>query len=425
MDGDTALLEVGVLWNFAIALFIGALIGVERERRLEEHPTEFGGLRTFILIALAGALAALLSEKMGTPWLFIGGLLGLIGLVATAYRAEVAVTGRVPGLTGEVAAIVTWLLAGTVVYGERGLAVMIAVVVTILLAFKQDLHKVVRGLARDDVVAGLELLFATFIVLPLLPHRPLDPWGALDPYKLWLLVVLISTLSLAGYAAVRVLGERVGLTLTGLFGGLVSSTAVTLSLSRQSVAPGARSEALALAILLSWTVMLVRVLVVIGVLYAPLARALVVPLVAMTLTSAVYLVVLWRRSGAAPEGPEAAVKFENPFGLWSAAKMGLLFAVVLLLVALARDYLPERWLYAVSVVAGATDVDPVAVSMAEQARTGLDTGVAALAVVVAVLSNTAVKTGLVVGLGSRALVRLVAIGAGLVAVVGIVAVLVV
>lgn len=421
VPGDDAL-DPALLWDFAVALLIGALIGVERERKLEEHPQEFGGLRTFMLIALGGALCALLSIQLATPWVFAAGLGGVVALVAVAYQVETRIVREVSGLTGEVAAIVTFLLAGAVVLGQRELAVMLGVLTTMVLTFKQDLHKVVRGLARDDVVAGLQLLFATFIVWPLLPDRALDPWGAFNPYRLWLLVVLISTLSLVGYAAVRLLGERVGMALTGLFGGIVSSTAVTLSFARQSRDPGAHAEGLALGLLLAWAVSFLRVLLITGLMNGALTRELVPPMLAMLAVNVLYLLVLWRQSGPKPaEAEPGGVKLRNPFGLFSAMRFGALFAVVLFVVALARAYLPTTWLHAVAILAGTTDVDAITLSMAEQASSGLDVRVAGLAILLAMLSNTAVKTGMVVVLGTPRLARTVGLGAGFLAVAGVVA----
>ncbi|MGA9031038.1 MAG: MgtC/SapB family protein, partial [Sulfuricaulis sp.] len=221
--------DVVVVRNFLIALLIGALVGIEREKhKVTEHPESFGGLRTFILFAQAGAVGAWLSQHIGTPWVFIATLTAVAAAVVTAYVLESRVKPDALGLTTEISAITVCLLGGAVMYGYAELAVALAILTSAVLTFKQPLHGVVQKLGTDDLYAGLKLLIATFIVLPLLPAQPIDPLQALNPYKLWLLVILISGMSLVGYVAVRWLGTARGTAITGLSGGLVSSTAVSL-----------------------------------------------------------------------------------------------------------------------------------------------------------------------------------------------------
>ena len=141
----------------------------------------------------------------------------------------------------------------------------LGVVTAAILAYKQPLHSFVDKLGWDDVYAGVRLLIATFIALPLLPNEPIDPWGALNPYKLWLLVILISSLSLVGYVLTRWLGPARGAALTGMTGGLVSSTAVTLSFAKEAREKPKKSAALACGILLAWVVMFVRVVILVGI----------------------------------------------------------------------------------------------------------------------------------------------------------------
>jgi uncharacterized membrane protein (DUF4010 family) len=270
--------------HFAIALFIGALVGIEREKKQErEGERGIGGIRTFILFAQAGAIAAWLSQRLDTPWIFLGAGVLVTAMVVAGYVAY-AREHHDFGLTTEIAALVVYLLGGTTIFGYPGLAVALAIATSAVLAFKEPLHETVERLGRDDIYAALKLLIATFIVLPVLPDRTVDPWGALNPYKMWWLVILISGLSLVGYAATRWLGPGRGIALTGLFGGLVSSTAVTLSLARRSREPDGEGQARALAggVLVAWTVMFVRVGVIAGALAPGLAGRLAIPLAVMT-----------------------------------------------------------------------------------------------------------------------------------------------
>jgi uncharacterized membrane protein (DUF4010 family) len=413
--------DTTVVRDFSIALLIGALVGVEREsRKVRESPVAFGGLRTFILMAEAGAVSAWLSLKLGTPWIFAVSLAAVAAAVLTGQVLESRMKPDQPGMTTEVAALVVVLLGGMVMYGYVEIAVALAIVTSSVLAFKQPLHALVAKLGTDDIHAGLKLLIASFIVLPLLPRRPIDPWQALNPYKLWLLVVLISSLSLVGYVAVRWLGTARGAVVTGATGGLVSSTAVSLSFARESrLATNATAgHALAAGILLSWVVMFVRVVIEVGVVNPGLVARVLIPFSMMAVVAGLFAAVLFRRGvvTGVKEPERAAVPLKNPFSLMEAVKFGLVFAAVMLVVKLTQQYLPGGGLYVVAGLAGLTDVDAITLSMADFARQGGDAATAVGAIAVASVSNTLVKCGLVATLGSRALrMRLVPAGLAILA----------
>lgn len=411
MLGD---LDLAVIRDFAMALLIGALIGVEREKRKGDGDPGIGGLRTFILFAMIGALAGYLSRGAAVPWMLIATMLSVSALVLAGYW----LTGRAKpdsfGLTTEMAAVIVCLLGAMTMLGHRELAIGLGVVTAAVLAYKQPLHGLVAKLGWDDVFAGVRLLIATFIILPLLPDRTLDPWDALNPYKLWLLVILISSLSLVGYVATRWLGSGRGTVLTGVTGGLVSSTAVTLSFAKRGADEQHASASLACGILVAWTVMFARVLVMVLAVNRDLLLPLLPPFVAMGLVALVAAWLLYRQSDKATSAE--AVPLKNPFSLTSAVKFGLLFAAVLLLVKLAQFYFPGGGIYALAALAGLTDVDAITLSMADYARSN-SVPVAATAITLAALSNTVVKAGMVVSLGGPELRRPVLLAsAGLIAV---------
>jgi uncharacterized membrane protein (DUF4010 family) len=393
---------VDVIWDFATALLIGALIGVEREKRKREDLEGIAGLRTFILFALIGAVAGFLSRGGGVPWVLLAAFLPVSALVFAGYLLASRAENGSFGLTTEIAAVAVFLLGAMTMLGHRELAIGLAVVTAAALAYKQPLHGLVAKLGWDDVYAGVRLLIATFIILPLLPDRPLDPWQALNPYKLWLLVILISSLSLVGYVATRWLGAGRGTALTGITGGLVSSTAVTLSFARRSRDEPAAAAALACGIVLAWAVMFGRVLVMVLVVNAGLLYPLLPPVAAMGLLTLLAAWLLYRRGGATA-GPQD-VPLQNPFSLTAAAKFAVAFAVVLLLVKMTQFYFPGGGVYVVAALAGLTDVDAITLSMAGYARANPPI-VAATAVVIAAISNTVVKCGMVTTLGGPALRR--------------------
>lgn len=388
---------------FALALAIGALIGIEREQKKRAGEFSTGGLRTFVLLAEAGALAAWLARALDSAWIFGVLGLGLAGVVVAGYWLENRVRTDALGLTTEVAALVTYLLGGLVVVGEPRLAVALAIATSAVLAFKEPLHGMVARLGGEDLRAALKLLVATFIVLPVLPREAIDPWGVLRPYSMWWLVILVSTLSLAGYAATRLLGSRHGLSLTALAGGLVSSTAVTLAFARRSREEGAPG-ALAGGILLSWSVMFVRVLVTTAAIHAPLARELAAPCAAMAACALAFALRLAR----GPSAGAPALDVKNPFRLLSSIRLVLFFALVQLLVELVRREFPQGGVLAVAALAGLTDVDAITLSMTELARQG-ELATASAAVLVAMAANTLVKLAIAAGLGTRALLAALAL----------------
>jgi uncharacterized membrane protein (DUF4010 family) len=398
--------------DFAIALAIGALVGIEREKKqAEEQHRGIGGLRTFILFAQAGALAAWLADRFSAPWIFIAGA----ALVTAAVLVGYAVQARRQesfGLTTEMAAIVVYLLGGTAVAGYPELAVALAIVTSAVLAFKQPLHGVVERIGRDDLYAGLKLLIATFIVLPLLPDAPIDPWGALNPYRMWWLVILISLLSLVGYVASRWLGSRRGIPLAGLCGGMASSTAVSISFARRSrEGPAGEGIAglLATGLLLSWGVMFVRIGVEVAAICPELLRALWLPLLLLAALSGALAFASRRPGGAAGEARELPLR--NPFSLMPAVRFAAVFAVVLLVVKLAGSHLRGSSLYWVAGLAGLTDVDAITLSLANYVGEGGDVALGAGAILLAGLSNTLAKLVIVLALGAPVLRRRVGVAA--------------
>lgn len=420
-------LDFRTVQEFATALLIGALIGVEREKRKSlEGELSAGGLRTFVLISQFGAMSGWLSRTFDMPLLILGGLAVVAALVVTSYLVSVRARPNSIGITTEVATILVFLLGAITMLGYQQLTIGLAVITTATLAYKQPLHGIVQKIGWDDIFAGLRLLIATFIVLPLLPEEAVDPWGALKPYSLWLLVLLISSLSLIGYVATRALGADKGVILTALSGGLVSSTAVTLSFARRSgdEQSPAMAGILASGILLAWGIMFGRVIIEVLVVNAELVTAVLIPFAAMGVAGGASAFFLFRRGAAArqPAAHTEELHLKNPFSLTEAAKFGAFFAVVLLIVNLVQLHFPGEGIYVVAALAGLTDVDAITLSMAEYAKTG-DREIAVTAIVIAALSNTLVKCGMVLALGSRSLRAPILTGTAAILIAGLAAVL--
>ena len=407
--------------HFGIAVLLGALVGIEREKHRRERKAkteQTAGLRTFILFALLGACTAWLSRVFESYWIVAAGLLITGAFVVAGYVVTTRGQKEAVGLTTEVAVIIVFVLGAIDMLGGTEIAIALAVITTAVLAYKDPMHGFVKQLGWDDVYSGLQLLIATFVALPLLPDKPIDPWGALNPYELWLLVILISGLSLVGYALTRWLGPGKGALLTGFAGGLVASTAVTVSFAREARTNPVNTMAFASGILVAWATMFARVLVVVAVVNRTLLGPLFLPFAAMGLVAAGAAALIYLRSHPDGKGASARdnLRVANPFSITSAAKFAAFFAVVLVAVKIAQDNFSDSGVYAVAALAGLTDVDAITLSMAELAKTG-SAQVAVIAIVIASLVNTAVKCGIAFVLGGPALGRplLLAIGAMLIA----------
>lgn len=400
----------------ATAVAVGLLIGLEREQtKAERGGSQLGGVRTYPIVALTGALATLLEPT--SMWLPLITLLGLVALVAISYAADVKRTAD-HGMTTEVSVLGTYLLGA--LSASRGvvepmsarllLVAGIGVVMTYLLSSKDWFHNIASRVSRDDFYATVKFLIVAVIVLPLLPDRDVGPLDAINPRTLGLMVVTISGLSFIGYVAVRFLGARRGLLLGAALGGLVSSTAVTLSFARRAKETPSLAPVAAGAIAVAWTIMLVRVAVLVTIIDPPLLGTLAIPLGAMLAATLVGLALTFRRNGA--QDREVALK--NPFELGGAIKVTLVFGAVLLASKAAVTYIGDRGLYLASALGGTTDVDAVTVSSAKLATGGLSASVATISISIAVVVNTLVKTGLAIGVGGWALGKRVGVTGGLV-----------
>jgi uncharacterized membrane protein (DUF4010 family) len=418
-------LDTRLVFQLVAALIIGALVGIEREKsKAASGNVGIGGVRTFILFSLTGAVAAWLAQTLGNAWVLVAAVLAVGALAVSGYLAQARVKAGAIGLTTETAAVSVCLLGAACTAGYPEPALAVGIVVAAILAYKEPLHGLVSKLGHDDISAGVKLLAATFIVLPLLPTTAVDPWGALRPRTLWLLVILIAAMSLVGYVATRALGPERGTAITGLTGGLVSSTAVTLTFAKRSREEAGRTDdALAAGTFLAWGVMFVRVVVLAALIHPPLVAPMLLPFGAMAVVTAGAAFLALRR--AQPQQPVAGagVALRNPFSLTAAMKFGALFAVVLLLVTLVQQHFPAGGTYVVAALAGLTDVDAITLSMATLARGGdPDLATAAACVVVAALANTLVRCGLTVALASAGLRRQAVLLTALLAVISLAAI---
>lgn len=404
--------------SLLLSACLGALIGLIRqwERQQDRTPeTEFAGLRTFTVFAMLGWVAAFGSGRF-VPWAF-SVTLGVLGLLLAA--GHLGRPGdRAGGYTTSGAALLTFFTGALVQWGERQSAVLLAALTLILIGLKQPIHQWTRQFTMQDVRSVLQFVAITGVILPLVPNRTFGPYGAFNPWSTWMMVVLISGMGFLGYILSRLLGNQAGIALTGLVGGLASSTATTLTFSRRSREDPGLSANCALAILLACNVMLARVVVVIVAVSPGLARSIVLPLGIMALPGVAYAVWMWSRGRHQAENVTAPV-VSNPLQLSVAIKFAVLYAGVKFLVKAATELKSSGSILAISGIAGTTDVDAVTLSMADGFREGvMESSLATAAVVVACISNTLAKAGIAMVLGSSQLRRLVAVVLGATALAG-------
>ena len=377
--------------RLGLALAVGLLVGLERGWREREaaEGSRVAGIRTFALIGLGGGLAALLTGP--TVGLAFGLVFaGFAALMIAAYIADTKPGGV--GATTTVAALVTFLLGAVAVAGPMEVAASAAVVTAILLSAKPVLHRWVERIEYPELSAALKLLLISVVMLPVLPNRTVDPWDALNPYELWWMVVLIAGLSFCGYVAVRVIGAERGVMLTGLLGGLTSSTAATLNFARLSRRSEGAERLLAAAAAVACATMLPRILLVVGVLNLPLLLLLIAPLGGAALVTYLGAGLLWHR----PAGDKSAVsvRIDNPFEFWLAVRFGLLLTAIMLLARLVPSWLGEQGVFVLAAIAGLGDVDAISLSMARYGGASVSLEGAAIAVAIAAFANTLVKAGL-------------------------------
>ena len=412
------MLDFNVFYRLAAAIGIGLIIGMQREHtyydQSDRHPA---GVRTFTLVGLAGAMAALLSDQMGGVAPFVTGFV-VVGMLLMAMHISFAIgrkrsdtsMGDAPvggdGITTSVSVVIVYLLGGVCWYGRLLESCVIMVVLLWVLSAKEQLHAFAQKLSKEDILATVKFAVISALILPFLPNQAYGPPGleVLNPHTIWLFVVFISGIGFVGYVLIKLVGPGKGIWLTGLLGGLASSTALTLNLAGRSRENEDYASDFTLGIVLSWAVMYVRLYLICIFLSGALARPLMAPLllpVVPALSYALYLKVKEFR-----DHRQKSADFTNPFKLLPAIKFGVVFTCVMFVANAARVYLGSGALLACSFLGGAAEMDAVAFSVIDMnLKSGLAVRELVLALLFASLANTLTKGILVCVLGAKAMRR--------------------
>ncbi len=389
-------------YHLGVALAIGLLIGVERgwQEREAEEGTRIAGVRTYGLIGLLGGGAALVGKHVG--WLAISlAFVALAGVLTAVYVVNLRRGRADVGITSLVAALLAFMLGALAAVGEVAVAAAFAVLTTLILGYKPVLHRWVRALQAEELRAGIKLLLISVVLLPILPNHGYGPWQALNPYVIWWMVILIAAISFVGYFALKIGGTAKGTIFTGLFGGLASSTGLTLHFSRMAPRNAALAPMLAAGVLLACGTMLPRTLLIASVLNVNLFQPLLVP--AAVMMTFAYAAALWYWKAQRQKTANSVALLTNPLELRTAVGFGLLLALIAVLGKALQSWFGEVGVLALAAVSGVADVDAITFSLARMSHEDLVLRVATMGIVVAAAVNNLVKAGIATFIGGKAI----------------------
>lgn len=391
-----------LLQRLAVAFGLGLLVGLQREK----VASPLAGIRTFSIIPLLGAVCALLAQSFG-GWIVALGLLCLAGILSVGNFIELKrETAPEPGITTEVAALIMFGLGAYVMVGHITVAVIIGAGVAVLLQFKQPLHSLLEKIGHKDMTAIMQFALIALVILPILPNRSFGPLGLINPFETWLVVVLIVGISLSAYLIYKFFGAGAGTVLGGILGGLISSTATTISYAQKAHQDGKLANMAATVIIIASCMALGRVIIEVIVLAPRTAFSMAPPLLVVFAVMATAGAVLFFRGGR--DGAELPEQ-ENPAELKSAILFGLLYTAISLAVALTKEFVGDKGLYVVGFISGLTDVDALTMSTAQMAEAGrLNADLAWQVVLIGALSNIVFKAATVFVIARKTLIRYVA-----------------
>lgn len=397
-----------LLQRFGIAAAIGLLIGIERGWKERERAAgaRVAGVRTYTLIALLGALWAALNPVMGA-WPLAAGAAVVGGGLAWFHWRSQAAQGKV-SITGVIVGLVAYALGAYTLLGDRIAAIAIGVAVVGLLVSRGYLHGFLKKVTWPEMRSAVILLAMTFLALPVLPDRTVDPWDAFNPHDVWMFTVLMAAISYAGYIVVRLEGGGAALVHGSMAGALVSSTAVTLVNARLAAKDKSNAPAAEAAVSFAWMVSVLRMTAVAAVVNLELLPKLAAPIAAAAVVLGAVGLLLYRRAGTATA---AKIDFGNPFDLLPMLGLGALLAAIMAAVKLLNDAFGQAGVLPLAAISGFADVDPVTISVARMAHGGIDQETAVMAILAAGVTNLATKmtTAAVIG-GMGFGLRLVGVG---------------
>ncbi|EDP70440.1 hypothetical protein FBALC1_06773 [Flavobacteriales bacterium ALC-1] len=410
------LTQTDFLIRMLVAVGIGLVIGLEREFSNFQKGDIFAGLRTFSIVALCGFVCTFLSF-IYFSWVFIAGLFAVIIIVAIWYWIS-AKQGDI-GSTTEFALIFTYLLGGLTMLGYIEYSLALTVIILVLLSLKPKFKILVGQLTQDEVYAFIRFVIIALLILPFLPNTYYGPFEVINPQEIGWVVVLTSGIGFIGYILMKFLGSNRGLLLTGIVGGLVSSTVISWIFSKKSKETPTLSNGYALAIFAAATIMIIRVLFWVFLFNKSVLKDLFVPLL-IVLIAAFGVTLFFYKKQQTKQRSEEKIPLGEPLNIREAVFFGLLYSGILLLVSYASDTYGEKGIYVTSAISALTDIDAISISVSKLAGESIQFLTAQNAILLATLTNTIIKIGITLWFGCKALKKKVLFGYGIIFIAGII-----
>lgn len=399
-------MDLDIAKALGLSLALGLLVGMQREWKT----SGIAGIRTFPLITVLGTILMFVRAETD-GWIVAAGMIALVAMLVVANVARFQAGDFDMGLTTEMAALVMYGVGAMITAKHWLPAIALSGAVAVLLHWKEPLHRFVRRIGERDITGLMQLVLIALVILPVLPNREYGPYGVLNPFKIWLMVVLISSISMAAYVMLKLLGERIGSVVGGILGGLISSTATTISAARQARTNPDGARAAALVIMIASTVTNLRILFEVGVVAPGFLPVVAARMGALTGVMIVLCLLMFLRVG---RETLANPTHESPAQLRAALAFGALYAVIIFAVAAARDYFGTGGMYILAVISGLTDVDAITLSAAELVKgKQIAASIAWRMIMIAALANLTFKGALCGLIGGRTLGVAIGVAFGL------------
>ncbi len=388
--------EYFIFEKLGIALLLGFLVGLQREK----SQSAIAGFRTFPLITILGSLCGLLAQTYGTG-ILVGGIFSLIALIVVGNFAALRHGNDRTGITTEVAMLMMFAVGAYLIVGPALVCIALGGGVAVLLQFKPELHGFASRLGDTDIKAIMRFVLLSFIILPILPNDTYGPFEVLNPHEIWLMVVFIVGMNLSGYIVSKFVGNSTGTLTSGILGGLISSTATTVSSTQNSSLDTRMIPRASTVILIASTFAYIRVAIEIAGVSNTLFQITVIPIGILFVASLILSALSYFST---PSTHQHAAESKRPSEVRTALLFGITYAAVVFCTAAAKKYLGPNSLYWVAGISGLTDVDAITLSTSRLVAGGkLEPLQAKQMILIAVLSNLLFKLGIVAALGDRRL----------------------
>jgi len=404
------------LIRMLISVGIGLVIGLEREFSNSNQKEIFAGLRTLSIVAVLGFTFALLNFVIH-PWLFIIGLISVVVIVSISYW--ITASKSEIGSTTEFATIFTYLLGGLTLFGHIELSLALTVILVVLLSLKIKFQNIVGQINQEELSAFIRFVVIALLILPFLPNQDFGPYDVINPREVGWIIVLTSGIGFVGYILMKFLGANRGILLTGIFGGLVSSTVVTWTFSKKSKETPDLSANYAVAIFAAATIMVLRVVVWVYIFNRPMLGNLTLPL-AIIFSAALGTTLFFYSKQKGEKRFKDTLPLGEPLNIKDAVLFGLLYTGILIIVSYASSEYEAKGIYLSSAISALTDIDAIAISVSKLGGETINFLTAQNAILLATLANTIVKIGIALYSGSKNMKKYVLVGYGVIFIAGII-----